>query len=122
MLFSTWRSSVLTSVAAVLAASAPAAWANYSCNGAVGYLGIDQSGVVVVALANSTPIHKICSVTTQGSWFFSPPACKSVYATLMAAKLAGKSMTIYYNENGYTCGTIPAWADLPTTYFIEGPN
>jgi len=106
---------------AVLAATSFAAWPIYSCAGPVAYLGIDQGGVVVVALANA-PIHKVCTIGTQGSFQMMPAACKLAYATLLSARLTAKSVTIYYDDNGYTCATLPSWQNVPTMYFIEGPN
>jgi hypothetical protein len=44
------------------------------------------------------------------------------YAALLAAKLANRSMTVFYNPNGLACGSLPEWQDVPTTYFIQGPN
>lgn len=97
------------------------AFANYSCSGTVGYLGLNSNGGVVVALKNSTKIHTICSMGTQGAFLMVPAACKAAYATLLAAKISGASITLYYEENGYTCGTIPDWSGIPSTYFVEGP-
>lgn len=95
--------------------------ANYSCGGAVSYLGMDASGDLTLALSGSTPIHKICNVNAQGSWGFTAGACKAAYASLLAARLTGKGITIYYNENGLTCSTLPNWGAAPA-YFVEGPN
>jgi len=109
-------------LAAMLAVSSPAAWSMYSCAGPVGYLGIDQGGIVVVGLSNATPVHKVCSIGTQGTFQMAPTACKAVYAALLSARLASKSVTIFYDDNGRTCATLPSWENVPTMYFLEGPN
>ncbi|SHN20477.1 hypothetical protein [Rhizobacter sp. OV335] len=109
-------------LAALLTVSSPAAWSIYSCAGPVGFLGIDQGGVVAVALSNATPIHKVCSIGTQGAFQMAPVPCKAVYAALLSARLTGKSVTIYYEDNGRTCATLPSWENVPTMYFLEGPN
>ena len=31
----------------------------------------------------------------------------AAYATLLAAKLANRSMTVFYNDNGFACGSLP---------------
>lgn len=110
-----------TAMAVVLSLATQASWA-YSCTGLVDYLGIDQGGTVVVSLKDSTPIHKICSIETQGAFFMQPASCKAAYATLLAAKLSNRSMTVFYNPNNLTCGSLPEWQDVPSAYFIQGPN
>jgi hypothetical protein len=111
-----------TAVAVVLSLATQAGWANYSCTGLVDYLGLDQNGEVTVALKDSTQIHRICTVGTQGAYLVLPPTCKAAYAAVLAAKLASRTMTIFYNENGFTCGSIPPWTNTPGAYFIQGPN
>jgi len=117
------RARRLASVAiAALAAHSGNVSANYACAGPVGYLGVGQNGDLTVSIANSTPIHSICSMTSQGSYTLSVPACKAAYAAILAARLSGKSITLYYNNEPLTCGTLPSWGAVPGTYFVEGPN
>jgi hypothetical protein len=116
------RQGLRTAVAVVLSLATQASWANYSCTGLVDYLGIDQGGSVVVSLKDSTPTHKICSIGTQGAFLMLPTVCKAAYATLLTAKLSNRSMTVFYNGNAFTCGSLPSWADVPDVYFIQGPN
>jgi len=94
--------------------------ANYSCSGAVNYVGIDGGGNVVVAVGN-TPLHTICSVVSQGAFSMAVPVCKAAYASFVAARLAGKNMTIYYNDNGLTCTTFSPWTSVPAN-FVAGPE
>jgi hypothetical protein len=94
--------------------------ANIACAGLVGYLGVENGGFVTVAVAGSTAIHYICSLDAQGQFPMSPSTCKAAYAALLAARLANKSVTIYYWDN-LTCGTLPSWAST-SAYFVEGPN
>ena len=105
-----------------LSVCSPASFANYSCSGTVGFLGIDAGGDLTLALAGATPIHKICNVVAQGTYVTAIASCKVAYAALLSARLTGKSMTIYYNENGLTCGTLTPWAAVPGTYFVQGPD
>jgi hypothetical protein len=96
-------------------------FANYACNGAVTYLGIDGNGDIVVSLGNGPGFNKICNINNQGSYRAVPAACKAMYATLLAAKLSARAVTIYYNDDGYTCSTLPVWAPSYGMYFVEGP-
>jgi len=98
------------------------AHANYLCSGTVSYLGVGAGGDVTIALANSTPIHSICSLANQGSYLMSVPACKAAHASFMAARLTGKAMAIYYNNEPLTCSTLPAWGVVPGVYFVQGPD
>jgi hypothetical protein len=109
-------------VAGLTALLAPATFASYTCNGQVSYLGIGPSGNLTMSLGNATPVHVICNVITQDTFAISAPSCKIAYATFLSAKLAGKSMVVYYQENGLTCATLPSWGSVPGAYFIEGPN
>ena len=98
------------------------ALANYSCRGLVGYLGVSSGGEVTVSVANSTPIHYICNLASQGGYSMSVPSCKAAYATLLSARLTGKSVGIYYGNEPVTCNTLPSWGAAPSAYFIEGPD
>jgi len=95
--------------------------ANYICTGQVSYLGIDASGNLVTAIANSTPIHYICNINNQGSFQMSVGSCKLAYASLVIAKQNGKSISLYYNDN-LTCATFPSWGQVNSLYFVQGPD
>lgn len=112
--------SMLGCAAALLLSSS--CFANYACRGTVSYLGIDADGGVTIALNNSTPIHKICSVGTQGSYGISVASCKIAYAAFLSARLADKNMVVYYNDNGLTCASLPSWSAVPAVYFVQGPE
>lgn len=112
----------ITSLVLIAALAFPAScFANYNCGGAVNYVGIDAGGNVVVAVG-STPIHSICNVVAQGSWAIAVPVCKAIYASVVAAKISGKTMTIFYGDNGATCTTFQPWGAVPSTYFVTGPE
>lgn len=99
----------------------------YSCTGAVAHLGIDAEGRVYVSLANSavasssTAIHSICSVVAQGSFAMPVPVCKAAYASLVSARVTGKSIILYYNDSAFVCNSIPNWGQMPSAYYVEGP-
>ncbi len=105
-------------IAFALLAQTMAAHATIACTGQIGYLGYDQNGAVVIAVG--TNIHRICSSTTQGSFQIGVQACKGFYATLLAHRLAGKPVTIYYNDPTLTaCSQIGSWTNQSSAYFVE---
>ncbi|QBC42774.1 hypothetical protein [Iodobacter fluviatilis] len=99
----------------------PITSANLSCAGKVAYLGMDQAGQVI--LANGSGINTICSITPVGNYQINPQACRMFYGALLANQLAGRSVTIYYNDPGLTsCSQIGQWSTQPSAYFIELTN
>jgi hypothetical protein len=47
-------------------------------------------------------------------------ACKGFYATLLTHRIAGKPVTIYYNDPALTsCAQIGSWSNQPSAYFIQ---
>ena len=112
------RSKIAILTALALLAHAAAANATIACKGQIGYLGYDQNGAVVIAAG--TNIHTICSSTAQGNFQIGLQACKGFYATLLAHRLAGKPVTIYYNDPALTaCSQIGSWTNQSSAYFIE---
>ena len=92
-----------------------------SCPGALTWLGIDQGGTVVVG-GSGVAINKICSIEVQGAFAATAPSCKAMYAALLTARVAGKSVTLYYSDPSITsCAQIAAWSTQPSMYFVEGP-
>ena len=114
---------ILAGVLVLAVGNAPAlAFASYNCTGTVSFLGIDGGGDLAIQLANSTPIHKICNVNASGSYpNFNVASCKIAYATALAARVTGKTVTLYYNDQ-LTCATLPSWAGVPSMYFMQGPD
>jgi hypothetical protein len=110
---------LILSVAAMFGPNANAA---YMCSGNVTYLGVDVNGDVTVALS-STAIHKICNINGATDGFrATTPVCKTFYASILTARLQSKSISIYYDDNGYSCSTMPAWNRVPSVYFVQGPE
>lgn len=107
-----------TLLSIALIAQAFTAHANILCKGQINYLGYDQNGAV--AIANGTHVHTICSSTTQGNFQISTLACKGFYATLLTHRIAGKPITIYYNDPALTsCAQIGPWTNQTSAYFVE---
>ena len=79
------------------------------CQGTVDTLSfqMDGSGTVTLSLSGGPTYTYICN--TLGTLNGVPAAdCRTMYATLMAAKLTGKQVLIrFYNYS--TCATVPSW-------------
>ena len=118
------RTRAVGSLLALAVGTAPGlAFANFNCTGQVAYLGIDGGGDLTLQLANSTPVHKICNVDAQYNFTnFAVASCKVAYATALSARLAGKTLTIYYNNGQLTCATLPSWQEATSAYFVQGPD
>ncbi len=113
------RLAIRVAVSLVALATHPS-HANVSCAGAVGYLGLSDGGNVVIAAG--TNIIQICNLASQGSFAATTATCRNVYGALVAAKLTGKSITVYFNDPALTsCSQMAAWSIQPTFYFLEGP-
>jgi hypothetical protein len=98
--------------------AAQMAQATIACSGSVGYLGLSAGGDV--AVASGTVIHTICSATSQGAYQINTQACRLFYATLLSNRLAGRQVTIYYNDPTLTsCSQIGQWSSQPSAYFVE---
>lgn len=93
------------------------------CEGPVKYLGVDAGGGVFVALdaPAQTPTHSICNLTVQGSYTMTLPACKAAYASLLVAKAANASATIFYGQAS-SCSALPSWVPVLDAYHVSGPN
>jgi hypothetical protein len=93
-----------------LAWSAPAR-AHVDCTGTITRLSIqlNLNGIVTLGLSSGPSASYICAVnyTLNG---VDPVVCRTLYATLMAAKLAGKRVLIRFYDHS-SCMSIPTWAD-----------
>lgn len=96
------------------------------CPGTIVELGIHQPGQVYLSVSGMPHGVLICSMdinwTVPGSLAgtTTPAACKSLYAGLLAAKLAGAPLkAVYFDADGLpaSCSTIPAWTQVNLRYF-----
>jgi hypothetical protein len=95
----------------------PAHAINYECTGTVTYLGLNTGGDVVVTLTGGVNAVVPCNLNNNTSNGFTPQACKAAYSTLLAAKLSGQSVNIYFSDS-LTCTTQPAWTPYNAVYFV----
>jgi hypothetical protein len=109
--------SCIAIVLSIAVLALPAVANTYYCTGTVTYLGIQNDGGIVVGGPNGIPDIEICSVTTPVN-NFTTDNCKAVYATLLAAKVSGQQVSVYFNDN-LTCSTQPAWTRWAAVYFVS---
>lgn len=100
-----------------MALLATPAHASYECQGTITQLGLGNDGTVVVQGPGGLPAIYLCSVSYTTSNGFGPDSCKAAYATLLAARLSGQSVNIFFNDN-LTCSTQPAWTPWSSVYFV----
>ena len=106
---------VLLSIAMAIPAQA-----NYSCQGTVTFLGVNQNAGVVVGGPGGLPDVYLCQLNTTSPNGWLPEDCKAAYAILLSAKLSGQTVTIYFNDS-LMCSTQPAWANYVSSYFVSTP-
>lgn len=90
-----------------MAVVATPAFANYECSGTITYLGLSSGGTVTVAGPGGLPAVYVCTLGVNANGW-SADACKTAYATMLAAKLSGQQADIFFSDN-LTCTTQPAW-------------
>jgi len=92
----------------------------YECVGKVNHLVIAPTGVVTASLGGIYWAN-LCSVNVSYN-SVDPEACKTVYSSLLAAKLAEKNVRLWFNDASNDCTNTkhPAWTNLQGWYF--GPN
>jgi len=106
---------------AALSMSAPAGAALF-CAGKLNNVALDADGQVLLSMDNLA-IHSVCNTVTQGAFYTQAPVCKSVYATLLAARLSDRQVRVYYKDPTLTsCSQIGSWSIQPTFYFVELPQ
>lgn len=88
-----------------------------NCDGKVNNVSIDATGNVFVGTSVSST-HAVCSVVAKGNFGMQVESCKAAYALLMAAKVSGSSVRLYYTEVA-TCSQIVGWSVQPSFYHAE---
>lgn len=92
------------------------------CTGKLDNVALDSGGSVLISVGGSAPIHQICNTASQGSFQTQVPACKAMFATLLAARMADRQIRAYYNDPALTsCSQIAIWSVQPSFYFVELP-
>jgi hypothetical protein len=97
---------------AVLLLAAMPAHAAIDCTGTVTNLSVqlNAEGMLTLGLSSSPSATYLCAINAEVNGV-APVVCRTMYGTLMAAKLAGKRVTIrFYDHN--SCASVPNW-DLP---------
>lgn len=85
--------------------------ADVDCTGTVTLLSVylDGAGTVTLSLSNGPLSVYVCGIEQQRNGV-APSVCRTLYATLMAAKLSAKQVRIRFYGHS-SCAAIPPWAD-----------
>lgn len=106
---------------AILTLSTPVQAAIH-CTGKVDNVATSANGNILFSIAGQTPIHTVCNIVDQGAFETLPQACKAMYATLLAARLAERQVRVYYSSPALTsCTQITSWSIQTGFYFVEMP-
>jgi hypothetical protein len=107
------RLGLLVALAAFVFGSGSAS-AVVDCTGTVTNLSLqlNSEGVITLSLSSGPSYTYLCGTEVARN-NVPPGICKTMYATLMAAKLAGKSVLIRFYDYD-TCSAVPAWGDAGT--------
>jgi hypothetical protein len=105
------------------AASSVSLAATYSCTGSVGQVTVGPNGTVNASFIFSTGnmySETVCNLDTATSGV-SPTTCRSILATLTAARLAERSVTLWFdNATGSSC-SLADWSALANHGWYWGP-
>jgi hypothetical protein len=93
---------------------APAADAVVDCTGTITNLSVmlNGEGVVTLGLSSGPSYTYLCAVNNDTNGV-AAQVCRTMYATLVAAKLAGKPVLIRFYDYS-TCSAVPNWAPAGT--------
>lgn len=107
----------ILAVCAAIVAPTTARAAQYSCLDYVVVSSGRGASIMVSSYAGSTYVY-LCSMASTANGV-TAEECKRVYATLLAAQLAGKRVRMWFDD-ALTCSTQPYWAFATGWYW--GPE
>ena len=104
------------------------AFANFTCEGKVTYLGLSPEGTVTMSVGGYG-VWYICSTTNpypgHGGITFSPEGCRAWFATFLAAQKTGATITFFFGSsantnNGPECTALGSWTQPnPAPYHMN---
>jgi hypothetical protein len=110
-------------VASTLFLISLAATSSTTCTGNVSGVSMTGSGGVIATITDTSMGVNLkdvvfCSINSKDSYSeFSPESCKSVFSLLIAAQMAGKSISFWVREDNYICSG--SWKDLAGHYHFK---
>ena len=80
----------------------------YDCQGGVGEVALNPDGVLTVwSSGGGLNWAYVCNVNVASNGV-APDTCKSIYAMLLSAQIAGKQVRWSYSDS-LSCSTRPSW-------------
>lgn len=104
-----------TLAVSILILSASPALALDCPNQYVKAVSISGSGDIIVSLSGLGESLGLCNVE-RDAYGLGRETCKTLFASLSSAMLAGKKVTVWLSDTAGTCASKPAWSNLTTTY------
>jgi len=101
--------------------------ANFTCGGAITYLGVNSSSSLYVSMGpfGVWLICNLSSTSSNGGTSVTVDSCKAWYAALLTQKALGQSATLYFtstanSNNGAECTAIGTWTSpSPLPYHMD---
>ena len=101
-----------------LLGAAPA-MANYTCQGVIDSVALNQAGTLTITSTSSgLNTFYVCQIANTFNGV-GPEVCKAIYAQMLAARVSGQNVTWYFSD-ALSCTTHPVWDWLTGWYF--GPQ
>lgn len=75
------------------------------------------SGIVTISFGNMA-YQYLCSVSETYN-NIKPETCKTIFTTILSAKMADKPVTFWFSDNSNDCTNAnhPAWAEMKNWYY-----
>lgn len=90
--------------------------ATYTCAGVPKGVAMGSGGTVVIESLGGLNWTYLCNVDSSANGI-AVSACKSLYASLLASELTGRSMTLWFNNAVGSCAANTAWSFGEGLYF-----
>ncbi|RYZ87493.1 MAG: hypothetical protein EOP06_12580 [Proteobacteria bacterium] len=95
-----------------------AAQADVNCEGLVKKVSMEATtGDIFAESIGELTWPRLCSINTVANGI-QPNVCKSIYSTLLAAQVTGRTVTVSINR-GDSCRTVGNWAFVQGFYFLR---
>ncbi|MDZ7923377.1 MAG: hypothetical protein U5M23_04820 [Marinagarivorans sp.] len=96
--------------------------ASHNCSGVVNNLDIANGGILHVNIAGVGDGNILCSIETKKG-LYSPESCKALFSMAMAAKMSGKNLRLYFQNDTDTSCAKGNWKDFTSSsyqlYFVR---
>ncbi len=97
-----------------LALISPMALSKHNCSGTVSNVDVSSSGNVHVSISGVGDGNVLCSLeSTMG--YYKPESCKAVLSLALTAKMSGKNLRVYFENDTDTSCLKGNWRDFSSS-------